>query len=187
VRILLTLVIVSSGCSLIAAGAGGYAPTPRSPGQPAECGTHVPQVLDDIVGGLGLVSGSVVVISDASRPSEFQGLASIVIGIPALLIGGIATASAVYGSHKNDACEATVAEQAAEHRDELDEDRKAETAARKRAADDETYRACVLEQIEIDGKVDAEPDSNAKATLLATRPACTAPGSVVTPAETPPP
>jgi len=71
----------------------------------------VPPVLDTLMATAGLVGGTVVIVADASSTCSpdaefcFRGVPTLIIGLPALLLGALYTLSAVHGWQRNSECQ----------------------------------------------------------------------------------
>lgn len=85
--------VPATGCSLFAVS------TPRErPAPPLRCKAQsAAPFLDALAGGFGLGFGTAIVISDQRSEGEFQGIATIVAGIPLLGLGTLYALSATYG------------------------------------------------------------------------------------------
>ena len=103
----LFLALQLAGCSI-------FLPSPAS--APAtedlNCAARgVPPVLDTLMATAGLVGGTVVIVADQSSSCSpdaefcFKGLPTLIIGLPALLLGALYTLSAVHGWHRNAECQ----------------------------------------------------------------------------------
>jgi hypothetical protein len=76
------------------------------PGERLDCGWRERSMVIDGIFAAGFVgAGTVITIRDANSNSEFKGLATLVAGIPAIVIGLVFTVSTLYGYSSLDDCE----------------------------------------------------------------------------------
>ncbi len=109
------MLLASGGCAWLGI-RNSYLGSPQRGDPPVDCTVHpaVP-VVDAVAASLFLGFGGFVVGADqtSSSHSEVQGVATVIVGVPALLIGALYAGSAVHGFHENRDCREAIREQAA--------------------------------------------------------------------------
>lgn len=91
----------ASGCSFFALST----PHERPAAPPLRCQTtNTAPVVDAVVGGLALVLGGATIIADLSKKSEFQGIATVYLGLPLVGVGTLYGLSSTYGFVQTSRC-----------------------------------------------------------------------------------
>lgn len=103
-RALVLALLLITGCSWIGVRVPNHPPS----GVALKCSTAAPAI-DTGMGVVGLGFGLTVAAVDMSTESYYQGVATVIIGLPALLVGALYTGSAGYGWRARGRCERVVA------------------------------------------------------------------------------
>ena len=83
----------ATGCSLAAV----YTPSER-PAPPLRCKTRsVAPPFDAVMAALALTLGGATIIADQASEGEFQGIATVVVGVPLVGLGTLYGLSSTYG------------------------------------------------------------------------------------------
>jgi hypothetical protein len=98
---LAAVLVLATGCSVFAVST----PRERPSAPPLRCkAVSAAPFLDAIVGGFALAFGAAITISDQRSEGEFQGILTVVAGIPLLGIGALYGLSSTYGFVQTTRC-----------------------------------------------------------------------------------